>query len=107
MMSKGQLELNFENYVKAIAGLESAFIGYAVKANNNMNVLRHLASLGSGAVLVSGNEIRVALKAGFLPSKMVFNGNGKSQEDLNLAVDNKILVNIDSEFDLEHIIQAA
>ena len=86
-MSKGQLESNFDNYVKAIAGLDSAFIGYAVKANNNMNVLRHLASLGSGAVLVSGNEIRVALKAGFSASKMVFNGNGKSQEDLNLAVE--------------------
>ena len=69
-----------------------------------MHVLRHLASMGSGAVLVSGNEIRVALEAGFLPSKMVLNGNGKTQEDLELAVQNEILVNIDSEFDLEHII---
>lgn len=93
--------------MEAIAGLDSAFIGYAVKANNNMNVLKHLANLGSGAVLVSGNEIRVALRAGFSPTKMVFNGNGKSQDDLNLAVENNILVNIDSEFDLEHIIQAS
>jgi diaminopimelate decarboxylase len=35
---------------------------------------------------------------------MVFNGNGKMQQELDLAVDNGVLVNIDSEFDLEHII---
>jgi diaminopimelate decarboxylase len=42
-----------------------------------MNILKYLAKLGSGAVLVSGNELKVALEAGFSPSKMVFNGNGK------------------------------
>ena len=35
---------------------------------------------------------------------MVFNGNGKMQHELDLAVENGVLVNIDSEFDLEHII---
>jgi len=37
---------------------------------------------------------------------MVFNGNGKSQEDIDFAVNQEVLVNIDSEFDLEHIILA-
>jgi diaminopimelate decarboxylase len=69
--------------------------------------LKFLASLGSGAVLVSGNELRVALIAGFDPAKIVFNGNGKTLEDLYLAVDCEVLVNIDSEFDLEHIIEAS
>ena len=35
---------------------------------------------------------------------MVFNGNGKTQPEINLAVENEILINVDSEFDLEHII---
>ena len=65
-----------------------------------------MAKLGSGAVLVSGNEIRVAMHAGFPTDKLVFNGNGKTQQDINLAVEHGILVNIDSEFDLEHIIKA-
>ena len=77
-MSLGQLDHNFSQYQKAIKGLESAFIGYAVKANNNLNVLKHLAQKGCGAVLVSGNEIKVAIKAGFRTSQMVFNGNGKT-----------------------------
>ena len=62
--------------------------------------------LGSGAVLVSGNELRTALIAGFDKSKLIFNGNGKLQNELDFAVSNDVLVNIDSEFDLDHIIQA-
>jgi len=69
-----------------------------------MHVLRYLASLGSGAVLVSGNELKTAIKAGFDTKKMVFNGNGKMLHELEYAVENDVLVNIDSEFDLEHII---
>jgi len=61
-----------------LEGLDSAFIGYAVKANHNVNILKHLASMGCGAVLVSGNELRLAIESGFSPEKMVFNGNGKS-----------------------------
>lgn len=72
-----------------------------------MHVLRYLAGLGCGAVLVSGNELKTAIKAGFNPQKMVFNGNGKMQDELDLAVETGILVNIDSEFDLDHIIQAS
>lgn len=56
--------------------------------------------MGSGAVLVSGNELQTAIMAGFDRSKMVFNGNGKTQSEINLAVENGILINIDSEFDL-------
>ena len=66
-MSKGQLNHNFNLYRQALRGLDSGFIGYAIKANHNVNVLRHLAGLGSGAVVVSGNELRMALYAGFDP----------------------------------------
>jgi diaminopimelate decarboxylase len=39
--------------------------------------MRYLAGLGCGAVLVSGNELRTAILAGFDLNKIVFNGNGK------------------------------
>ena len=107
LTSKKRLTYNFEAYKSALEGLDSAFIGYAVKANHNLHIMRHLASLGSGAVLVSGNELKTAILAGFDTNKMVFNGNGKMLHELELAVENGVLVNIDSEFDLEHIIQAA
>ncbi|KAJ3692508.1 hypothetical protein LUZ60_012858 [Juncus effusus] len=106
LYSKSQITRNYEAYREALEGMRSV-VGYAIKANNNLKILEHLRGLGSGAVLVSGNELRLALKAGFDPTKCIFNGNGKVLEDLVLAAENGVFVNIDSEFDLENIVQAA
>uniref|UniRef100_A0A7N0T951 diaminopimelate decarboxylase n=1 Tax=Kalanchoe fedtschenkoi TaxID=63787 RepID=A0A7N0T951_KALFE len=106
LYSKPQISRNFEAYREALEGLRSV-IGYAIKANNNLKVLEHLRGLGCGAVLVSGNELRLALRAGFDPAKCIFNGNGKLLEDLVLAALEGVFVNIDSEFDLENIVQAS
>ncbi|KAL3700307.1 hypothetical protein R1sor_018329 [Riccia sorocarpa] len=105
LYSKPQLSRNYQAYEQALEGLNS-IIGYAIKANNNYKILQHFASLGSGAVLVSGQELKLALEAGFDPTRCVFNGNGKLQNELIFAVENGVLVNIDSEFDLEHIVKA-
>jgi hypothetical protein len=64
-------------------------------------------ALGSGAVLVSGNELKLAMKAGFDPSRTIFNGNGKLPWELELAAEAGCLVNVDSEFDFENIAAAA
>ena len=60
LYSLSQVTQNYQAYVKALLGLD-AIIGYAVKANNNLHLLRYLCQQGSGAVLVSGNELRLAL----------------------------------------------
>ncbi len=106
LYSAAQLRANVAAYADALAGLP-ARISYAVKANGNLTLLTLLRDLGCGATLVSGNELRLALLAGFAPADMVFNGNGKRRDELALAVQHGVTVNIDSEFDLEHIAQAA
>lgn len=106
LYSKEQITRNVEAYKEALQGLRS-IIGYAIKANNNLKILEHLRHLGCGSVLVSGNELRLALRAGFDPKKCIFNGNGKLLDDLVLAAKEGVFVNIDSEFDLENIIAAA
>ncbi|CAN1320243.1 Diaminopimelate decarboxylase 2, chloroplastic [Linum perenne] len=106
LYSKPQITRNVEAYKDALEGLNSV-IGYAIKANNNLKILEHLRQLGCGAVLVSGNELRLALKAGFDPTKCIFNGNGKLLDDLVLAAQEGVFVNVDSEFDLENIVQAS
>ena len=68
LYSKPQVLRNFAAYREALQGLRSV-VGYAVKANNNLPVLRLLRELGCGAVLVSGNELRLALQAGFEPTR--------------------------------------
>jgi diaminopimelate decarboxylase len=40
-------------------------------------------------------------------NRCIFNGNGKILEDLVLAAEAGVFVNIDSEFDLENIVAAA
>ncbi|KAL5214668.1 hypothetical protein ABZP36_003820, partial [Zizania latifolia] len=102
LYSKPQVVRNFTAYRDALECLRSV-VGYAVKANNNLRVLQLLRYLGCGAVLVSGNELRLALRAGFDPTRCIFNGNGKTLEDLVLAAESAVFVNVDSEFDLENI----
>jgi diaminopimelate decarboxylase len=108
LYSQARITANYRAYEEALEGLPGgSIIGYAVKANNNLKIMQHLQGLGSGAVLVSGNELRLATRAGFDPRRTIFNGNGKLPEELELAVELGVLVNVDSEFDFDNIAAAA
>lgn len=61
-------------------------IAYSVKANGNLAVLATLASEGCGADVVSGGEMRRALKAGVPADKIVFSGVGKTREEMALGL---------------------
>lgn len=106
LYSLSKITENYKAYDSALEGIKST-VGYAIKANNNLFILKHLQKLGAGAVLVSGNELKLAMTAGFNPKTTVFNGNGKTIEELRLAVKEGVLINIDSEFDLRHIADVA
>ncbi|MEM2878755.1 MAG: diaminopimelate decarboxylase [Candidatus Hadarchaeales archaeon] len=69
---------------------------YALKANFNSAIVKVLQSEGSGADVSSINELRIALKAGIHPDKMVFNGNHKTERELEMAIANGVLINVDS-----------
>ena len=73
-------------------------ICFAAKSNSNLNILRVLSKLGAGADVVSGGELLKALKAGIRPNKIVFSGVGKTEEELKIAINKKILlINCESE----------
>jgi diaminopimelate decarboxylase len=61
-------------------------IHYAVKANHNEKILRIISSYGFGADCVSFNEINASINAGFDPSEIVFAGVGKTDKDINAAL---------------------
>ncbi len=63
---------------------------YAVKANANAKILKIIASYGLGADCVSGNEVQAAIEAGFPADKIVFAGVGKTDREINLALDHNI-----------------
>jgi len=63
---------------------------YAVKANFNQPILNLLAKSGFGADCVSGREVTLALESGFKASDVVFAGVGKSDVEINTALDSDI-----------------
>lgn len=79
-------------------------IHYALKANSTLAVARLLRQLGSGADANSVGEIEVALRAGFLPSQIVFTGVGKTNDELERAIGLGIAsINAESAGELERI----
>jgi diaminopimelate decarboxylase len=77
---------------------------YAAKANSNLAILRLLASLGAGADVVSGGELRACLESGFAADRIVFSGVGKTDEEIRAGVAAGLLAfNAESERELEKI----
>lgn len=69
---------------------EGFCVHYAVKANANPKILNVICQAGLGTDCVSGGEIQAAINAGFSSSKIVFAGVGKSDKEINLAIDKDI-----------------
>jgi diaminopimelate decarboxylase len=65
-------------------------ICYAVKANGNLAILRMLAAAGAGFDIVSGGELFRVLKAGADPERVIFSGVGKTQQELDYALEHGI-----------------
>ena len=78
-----------------------------MKANHNPVILRMMKDNGLDAVTVSGYEILLALKTGFVGSQIFYNGVGKQRWEVEIAVVNSCFLNVDSLFDAELISQVA
>ncbi|MBP5228776.1 MAG: diaminopimelate decarboxylase [Bacteroidales bacterium] len=59
---------------------------YAIKANAEPRILQIIQKAGLGADCVSGNEVKLAIKNGFAPSKIVYAGVGKSDAEIKTAL---------------------
>lgn len=80
----------------------SFHVHYALKANSNPKILKLIESYGLGADCVSGNEVKRSVECGFTNTKIVFAGVGKSDEEINYALDQNILCfNVESLQELE------
>lgn len=103
LYSHATLTRHFQAFDQAFASVPH-LIAFAMKANSNLAILRLMASLGSGADIVSGGELFRALQAGIPPNKIVFAGVGKSHEEIAYALDSDILLfNVESPAELQAI----
>jgi diaminopimelate decarboxylase len=74
---------------------------YASKANSNMSVLKTVLESGIDVEVNSGGELFKALRIGFRPSQIIFNGTSKSDEEIDEAVRAGIYaINVDSVYEI-------
>ncbi|MCB1417132.1 MAG: diaminopimelate decarboxylase, partial [Nitratireductor sp.] len=88
--STATLERHYNVFSGAFGDIPT-LVCYAMKANSNQSVLTTLARLGCGADVVSGGELKRALAAGIPPEKIMFSGVGKTDAEMDAALEAGIL----------------
>ena len=79
-------------------------ICYAAKANSNMAILRAVKDAGSDLEVNSGGELFKALKVGFKPEQIIFNGTSKTETELEEAISAGLYaIQADSYYEIELI----
>ncbi len=107
LYSNRTLTRHFDVFSGAFAAVPH-LICFAVKANSNISILKIYAKRGGGADIVSGGELYRALKAGIDPSRIVYSGVGKRDDEIDFALKTGILLfNIESLQELEVINERA
>jgi diaminopimelate decarboxylase len=74
---------------------------YACKALTNVNILKHIKSIGCSVDCSSINEVRMALLAGFQPTDVLYTSNGIDFTEIEEAKNLGVHINIDSLSNLE------
>lgn len=105
--SKATFEKHYADMDRAFEFIDHQ-ICFAVKSNSNLAVLNVLAKQGAGFDIVTGGELARVLKAGGEPSKIVFSGLGKSEADIQKALEVGIACfNVESYAELDRIEKVA
>ncbi len=98
---------HYKRFREAFASIDP-LICFSIKTCNNIQLLKELVNEGSGMDTVSGGEIFLAIQAGTPPSKIVFAGIGKSDEEISFALDQGIgIFNVESEEEFENLARIA
>jgi diaminopimelate decarboxylase len=101
--SAGTILDHYTRLDAALAPLDH-LICYAVKANSNRAILQLLAGAGAGFDIVSGAELHRVLAAGGDPAKCTFAGVGKTREEIEYALEQRVFsFNVESEAELGYI----
>ena len=84
--SDATLRRHYSVLSEAFTG-QKHLIAFAVKANSNLGVIATLASMGAGADVVSGGELRKAMAGGVPADRIVFSGVAKTEAEMALGLE--------------------
>ena len=91
-----KITAQYNRLSQAFSQVPSVRLNYAVKALNNISILRLMNHLGSGLDTVSIQEVQLGIQAGFDPKNIIFTPNGVSLEELEQAATLGVQINIDN-----------
>lgn len=91
--SRKKLEENIKAYREAFPNCK---LLYAVKANNNLAIMKIIANHGFGADVFSAGELYMALLAGFKAKDILFNGNSKGDDEIEMGIEAGVKFSVDS-----------
>ncbi|SNR61913.1 diaminopimelate decarboxylase [Methylobacillus rhizosphaerae] len=105
--SRAALESAYTRFAAGFAGTDH-LVCFAVKSNPSLAVLNLFARLGAGFDIVSGGELARVLAAGGDPAKVVFSGVGKTEAEMEAALNAGIFCfNVESASELERLNEVA
>lgn len=98
---------NVRRFEAAFAGVDHLTC-YSVKANSTLAIVAAVTREGLGCDVVSGGELERALRAGADPTRIVFSGAGKTDDEIDAALRHGIrMLNAESRGELERIDRVA
>lgn len=90
-----KIKEQYDKLQSAFKDCNSRFF-YACKALSNINILKYIESLGASLDCVSINEVKLGLKAGFTPERILFTPNCVDFKEIEEGKDLGVHINIDS-----------
>jgi diaminopimelate decarboxylase len=116
LYSRAAITDAFRELDRGLAGVTHTLC-FAMKANGNLSILKHLAKLGSGFDIVSGGELEHLRRIGARGDRIVYSGVGKTREEIREALrypdarrrgrSGILLFNVESEAELDVLQQEA
>jgi diaminopimelate decarboxylase len=109
VFSESRIKENIDRLKKAESSIDCPLkVCYAAKANSNMAILRVVKDAGCDLEVNSGGELFKALKVGFKPEQLIFNGTSKTVKELKEAINAGIYaIQVDSLYELRLIEETA
>lgn len=109
MFSQEILEKDFQKFSQSFLKYYPKIrVDYSVKTNYELAILKILKKIRSSLEISCGHELFLALKAGFKPGQIIFDGPAKKKEDIVFALRKEIhAFYIDSQDDLRIIARLA
>lgn len=98
--AEATLRRQCERLRRHLSGLPTKLL-YAMKANTSPALLRIIRDEGLGLDAVSPGELALALRLGFAPENILFSANNMTDEEMHMAHESGVLLNIGERTRLE------